>query len=151
MAFAVASDRAAGQQKSLNDQLLGTWTLVSHDTVRPDGSRVHNYGANPQGIAFFDSNGRYIISVMQSDRPKYAANHWMQGTAEENKATAQGTMTYFGTYTVNEADRSITVHIVGSSYPNWNGVDLKRTVTITADEMILGPAPNVEVAWKRAK
>jgi hypothetical protein len=31
----------------------------------------------------------YIISVMRSDRAKYAINNFAQGTAEENKATAQ--------------------------------------------------------------
>jgi hypothetical protein len=149
--LAGASDHAIGQQKSLKEQLLGTWTLLSHDRVLPDGRRSPNYGPNPHGIAVFDSNGHYIISVMRADRPKYEANHWTQGTAEENKATAQGTMTYFGTYTVNEADRTVTVHIVGSSYPNWDGMDLKRTVKVTADELILGPGPNVEVTWKRAK
>jgi hypothetical protein len=53
----------------------------------------------------------------KSVRPKYAANDRMQGTADENKATAQGTITYFGTYTVS-ADRMISIEIIGSSFPN---------------------------------
>jgi lipocalin-like protein len=44
-------------------------------------------------------------------------------TAEENEATANGTQTYFGTYSVNDADRSIAIHVEGSSFPNWNGTD----------------------------
>lgn len=52
---------AVGQQKTLKEQLLGTWTYVSVDTIRPDGSRVPIFGPNPQGLASFDSNGRYKL------------------------------------------------------------------------------------------
>jgi hypothetical protein len=148
---------AFGEQKSLSEQLLGAWHLVSIDYVRADGSRSTTFGDNPKGIAFFDSTGHYIITVMRSDRAKYAVNDRTQGTAEENKATAQGTITYFGTYTVSESDRTVSIHVVGSSFPNWNGANQKRIFTITGDELKLtNPVASIgqgttEVAWKRAK
>jgi hypothetical protein len=37
-------------------------------------SVVTRYGATPKGIAFFDDGGRYIITVMRSDRTNYASN-----------------------------------------------------------------------------
>src|SRR5437868_2006968 len=89
---------AFAQQRSLTEQLLGTWTLVTHESVRADGTRTPVYGVNPKGIAFFDVGGHFIITVMRADRAKYAIDFPTQGTAEENKATTQGTMTYFGTY-----------------------------------------------------
>jgi Lipocalin-like domain len=49
-------------------KLVGTWTLVSWEQKKADGSKVRRYGENPVGIAFFDAGGRYIISVMRSDR-----------------------------------------------------------------------------------
>ena len=79
----------------------------------------------------------------------------MAGTSEENKATADGTITYFGTYSVNEADSSIAIHIDGSSFPNWNGVDQKRIVAIAGDRLTLTVRPptgeTVDVVWRRAK
>ena len=60
------------QQKSMKEQLVGTWSLVSFELVRPDGSKQSTFGANPKGIAFFDAAGHYIITVMRSDRTKYA-------------------------------------------------------------------------------
>jgi hypothetical protein len=68
----------------------------------------------------------------------------MQTTPAEDKATVQGAIAYFGTYTVNEADRSYTNRVDGSSYPNWNGTDLKQVVeSITAEELkIRNPAPS---------
>lgn len=157
LSMATLTHTAFGQQNSLKEQLLGTWDLVSIDYVRADGSRSTTFGDNPKGIAFFDSTGHYIITVMRSDRAKYAANDRTQGTAEENKATAQGTITYFGTYAVSEPDRSISIQITGSSFPNWNGANQKRIFAIAGDELKLtNPVASVgqgttEVVWKRAK
>src|SRR5215831_14571102 len=150
------SGSAVGQHNSAKEQLVGAWSLVSIDFVRPDGGRSATFGASPKGIAFFDAGGHYIISVMRSDRPKYAINNFAEGTADENKATAQGVITYFGTYSVSEADRIVAIHIEGSSFPNWNSTDQKRIFAIAGDELKLtSPAASgagtAEVVWKRAK
>jgi lipocalin-like protein len=138
---------------SLSEQLVGSWIAVSHEALRPDGSRIPVYGERPNGIAMFDASGRFIISVMRADRARYAIAHPAQGTADENKATAQGTMTYFGTYAVREAERIIDIHIEASSFPNWNGADQIRGVAIDGDELTLTVAAlggHAEVKWKRA-
>src|SRR5262245_63086237 len=106
-------------RRSLNGQLVGSWTVVSWEQKRGDGTKFRRFGENPEGVAFFDASGRYIITVMRSDRAKYESDVPWLGTAEENKATAAGTMTYFGTYSANEADGSIAIHIEGCSFPNW--------------------------------
>jgi len=152
----VGNDVPRRQQKSLKEQHLGTWTLVSHEAVRPDGSKLPSYGANPKGVAFFDAGGQFIITVMHSDRAKYAIEHPARGTAEENAATAQGTMTYLGTYSVSEADRTIAIHIEASSFPNWNGADQKRTFAILGDRLTLSTRAlntggHADVVWTRAK
>ena len=143
------------QQQSLKEQLVGTWTLLSWEQKKGDGTKIERYGSSPKGIAFFDEGGRYIITVMRSDRAKYASNALWQGTAEENKETADGTTTYFGTYSISETDSSIAIHIEGSSFPNWNGTDQKRFVTITEEHLTLTVRPAggdvVDVIWKRAK
>jgi len=156
LAMPLLPHNAFGQQETLTKQLLGTWTLVSHESVRPDGSRIPVYGVNPKGVAFFDPSGRFIIAVMRSDRAKYAIDLPTQGTSEENKGTAQGTITYFGTYSVSEEDRTIAIHIEASSFPNWNGADQKRTFAITGDQLTLTARAlqtggHADVIWKRAK
>lgn len=146
---------ALGQQRSLKEQLVGTWTLLSWVQKKSDGTKVERYGTSPKGIAFFDAGGRCIITVMRSDRAKYASNALWQGTPEENKETADGTITYFGTYLLSEADRSIAIHVEGSSFPNWNDTEQKRLVTITGDQMTLNVRPPngdvIDVIWKRAR
>ena len=148
---------ATAQQRPLREQLAGTWTLISWEQSNADGSKVQQFGASPTGIAFFDAAGHYIISVMRSDRASYKIDNFgqlAQITAEEAKSTALGTITYFGTYTVNEADRIIAIHVDASSFPNWNGTDLERLVEITQDRLKLTVRPprggTVDVLWKRA-
>ena len=157
LGIATLTGNAFSQQKSPKEQLLAAWHLVSIDYVRADGSRSTTFGDNPNGIAFFDSTGHYIITVMRSGRAKYAVNDRSQGTVDENKATAQGTITYFGTFTVSESDRMISIHVIGSSFPNWNGANQKRIFTVSGDELKLtNPVASTgggttEVVWKRAK
>ncbi len=156
VAMPLLADNAFGQREPLANQLVGTWALVSHESVRPDGSRIPVYGADPKGVAFFDPNGHFIITVMRSDHAKYAIDLPTQGTSEENRETAQGTMTYFGTYLLSEEDRTIAIHIEASSFPNWNGADQKRTFAITGDQLTLTARAlqtggHADVIWKRTK
>jgi Lipocalin-like domain len=148
---------AVGQQKSMREQLVGTWTLTSWEQTNADGSRMQQFGAEPKGIAFFDATGHYIISVMRSDRANYKIENFAQLaqiSGDEGKATALGTITYFGTYSVSEANRSVAIHVEASSFPNWNGTDLERLVEVSGNRLKLIVRPprggTVDVLWKRA-
>jgi hypothetical protein len=142
---------------TLKDRLSGTWTLVLSDNVNPDGSRIHLYGPEPQGILTFDATGHYALQIMSKSRPKFAANDKSKGTPEEYRASVVGTQCHFGTYTVNEQDNSITIHVEHATYTNWEGADLNWPVTINGDEAkftvphptIGGPGVYGEIAYKR--
>src|SRR3954470_14973435 len=49
---------ALAQQKSLKEQLTGTWTIVSNDNVAPDGNKRQLFGANPKGVLVLSANGQ---------------------------------------------------------------------------------------------
>ena len=149
--------KAVGEQtgSALKDQLLGTWMLVSASNERQDGNKVDTFGPNPIGILVFDGNGRFSLQEWRSDLPKFASNNRLEGTTEENKAIVQGSICYFGKYTLDEAAKALTFHLEGGSFPNWNGTSQKRSFTLTDDELALSgvssfgrPFRNV---WKRAK
>jgi hypothetical protein len=145
--------------QSAQDQLVGTWMLVSVYIEGPDGSRFDAFGANPTGILIMDGNGRISVQFIGSDLPKFASNDRLEGTPEENKAVIKGMLCYFGTYSVSDVDHSLNIHIEGSSFPNWTGADQKRFLTLTEDEMKWinptastgGPGFTGHTVWKRAK
>ena len=90
----------------------------------PDGSPL--WGSNPKGLLIFTGDGHLSWQVFRSDRPKFASNNRLGATADEYKATMQGSLAYFGIYSVNEADKIVSFHIVGSTFPNSEGEELKR-------------------------
>ncbi len=152
--FAGAALAAVAQ--GLKEQLVGTWSYVSVDIVRPDGSRTPLYGPNPRGMASFDSKGHYILMTARASISKFASNDRAKGTPEENKAVVEGSIAHFGNYTINEAEKTITFHIGTCTFPNWDGTDQKRPFTVSADELKWRtPASSgggtAEVVLRRAK
>jgi hypothetical protein len=144
------------QERTLQEQLVGTWKIVSVDNTRPDGSVKQIFGPNPKGIAVFDAHGNTVVVLMRSDRPKYRADNRDLGTPEEYKATVQGTHAYFGRYSVIEEEKTLVFHNEGNTFPNQEGIDTKRLIAINGDEFRwTTPAPSVggrsEAVWKRVK
>jgi hypothetical protein len=148
---------AVAQKQSLKEQLVGTWLVAAVDNIRRDGSRFQSLGPNPKGILMFDANGWFSFQLAQPARPKFASDNRLQGTAEENKATVQGSLSYYGKYSVEEADRVLHFYIESSSWPNFDGIDNKRIITSLSDDELkwYSPAGSIgttaEVVWKRAK
>jgi hypothetical protein len=146
----------AMSQRTLNEQIAGAWTYVTVDSVRLDGSRMPMYGPSPQGLVIFDGHGHYALVNSRADLPKYSSNDRMKGTDEEYKSIAQGSIAHFGTYTVNEADKTITFHIDTSTFPNWNGVEQRRPFVLSGDDLrwttpAASGGGSGEIVLKRAK
>jgi hypothetical protein len=149
------SSAGLAQQKSLKDQLVGTWSIVSTTTKLPDGSPA--WGANPKGLYIFTENGYYSSHLVRTDRPKFASKNRATGTSEENKAAVLGNSSNYGTYSVNEANKTFTVKFVGSSYPNLEGTEQTRPFMMSGDNLtITNPSPSVggsasQLVLRRAK
>ena len=96
------------------------------------------------------------LLVLGDARPKFASNNRLEGTPEENTAAVRGSIAYFGTYSVSEADHTLDFHIEKSTFPNWDGATQKRSVTVTGDEMkytntAASAGGKAELFWKRVK
>ena len=144
-------------KKVLQEQLVGTWTLISVDNIYPDSSRIHPYGDNPQGMLIFDENGNYAIQILKAIRPHIASGDKNKCTPEENAMMVQGSNSHFGKYSVEEASNTITFNIAHASFPNWEGTTQKRSYTYTGNEIRYvvthttqgGQSVIAEVAWRR--
>jgi hypothetical protein len=140
--------------QTAND-LVGAWTLVSDENLRPDGSRVQVMGPDPQGLVIFLADGRYSLQILRATRPKFASNNRMEGTADENKAAVQGANPHWGRYSVSESDKTILFKIEHAFFPNWEGTEQKRPFTLTDDRLTWIAAASTggsaELVWRRAK
>ena len=155
--LALLPGSAVGQQKSLKDQLVGTWTPVSWEQDVAGGSKFQRFGAPPKGVTVFEANGRFIQIFLRPDLAKIASNNLSSPTPEEAKAIVGGAIAYYGTYTVDEAAKIVSYRIEASSFPNQLGIEQKRTITsMTPTEMkyinttVVGGAGQITITLKRA-
>jgi hypothetical protein len=152
--LAVLAQGAIGAPKARikKNQLVGNWTLVS---ANAPNAAIQNRPND--GFLVFERNGRFSFALLSSNVPKFASNNRNTGTADENKAVVQGNIAYFGTYSVDEADGTLTFHVERCSFPNWNGTDQRRLIkSLTAEELrYTNPSASVggsaELVWKRVK
>ena len=99
------------------------------------------------------SNGRFTIVIVARGRPKVTVTGRVNRATlspEEYKAIAQGVAAQFGTWSVSEADKTLTQHVEGAFIPNNEGNDQKLSVSLTGDELKL-VAAQFTSTWRRSK
>jgi len=147
---AIALTLPAFGQSSLKEQLVGTWAHVSC-TIQ-----AFPWCSNPNnGIHILGASGHYATVNALRGRPKFTATNPGQPrdaySAEEYKAAAMGLQAQFGTWLVNEVDKTITYHVDGALFPNVEGAEFNFTVNLSGDEMTLVNASGPVVVWRRVK
>jgi len=140
-AFALALTNTATAQ-TLKNQLVGTWDFVVAEVTAPDGKKSYPFGKTPKGVLIFTSDGRFA-QIHVGDVPRIASNNRMTGTAEEYGAIMRGSLSVFGTYTVDEGKKTVTYRIASSTFPNWEGEAQTRTIDRLTAEEFVNTNPNV--------
>jgi hypothetical protein len=138
LALVLSAGAACAQPaSSLKDQIVGTWNFVVAEVTAPDGKKSFPFGETPRGILIFTADGRFAQIHVASDVPKIASNNRLTGTPEEYAAIMRRSLSVFGTYAVDETNKTVTYNIVSASYPNWEGEAQTRTIDkLTADEFV---------------
>ena len=150
------ASQAPAQHATLKQQLPGAWLIASIDQTDQEGKKVQLFGANPKGTQVFDASGQWIQVIWNPDVPKFKVNSRIKGTPEENSAAVLATAASFGTWTVDEATRTLTIRFTGSMFPNQAGTESKRTISVTGDELRVsnpttGSGMKSDTVWRRAK
>jgi hypothetical protein len=144
LALAVSAGAAVAQPaKSLKDRIVGTWNFVVAEVTAPDGKKSFPFGETPKGILIFTPDGRFAQIHVASDAPKIASNNRMTGTPEEYAAIMRRSLSVFGTWTVDEARKTVTYNIVSSTFPNWEGEAQTRNIDKLTDDEFVNTNPNV--------
>jgi hypothetical protein len=137
LAVVLTASTAMAQQKSLREQIVGTWNFVVAEVTAPDGKKSFPFGETPKGILIFTADGQFSQIHAASDLPKIASNNRLTGTADENAEIMRRSIWLFGTYDVNEEKKTVTFKIVSASFPNWQGEAQERSIDkLTAAEFI---------------
>ena len=84
-----------------------------------------------------DGTGRAFVQMMRTPPVRPFASPY-EPTPEEARDAYHAYAGYYGTYTVDEAARVLTVHAEGSSWPAYTGTDRKRPFRLAGDTLFLG-------------
>ena len=150
----VACAGAAPAQDTIKKQSVsevsGSYTLLS-ETRETNGAKVP---VDTRGALTLDDSGRYTFMTISPDLPKVASNNRMTATPEEAKAITARSLAHYGTFSVS--GQTLVFKIEGATFPNWNGIEQKRSFTVAGDELTYTVATasgggSVTLTWKRAK
>ena len=136
--------------------VVGTWSLVSSVTER-DGTRTDQFGPGAKGMMALDADGRFMLTIIGPDLPKFASNNRAGGTPDENKAVVSKSIAMIGTYSVNSADKTLTFKVDSATFPNWNGTEQKRLLSSSNTDELKYITPTASsggvgtVTWRRAR
>jgi Lipocalin-like domain len=156
LGLVLVTGSAVSQQKSLKDQLVGTWILVSTQTTTSSGTK-YPYGTSPKGILMFDANGRYAAVQGRPDRPKLKSAVRLEATKEEFGAVAMEFAANFGTWSVDEADKVLLRRFEGALIPNNEGNNTRAFINLAGDDLRLAGELNsvtgerVDAVYRRVK
>jgi hypothetical protein len=141
--LALLQGSAVAQQKSLKEQIQGPWSLASCNSTNAKGEKLDFCANNPKGTLILAGNGNYSGTINAGGR---------------KDANAPGTVSTFGTWSVNEADKTLNRHIVGSNNPILEGKDFKVNISLNGEEMRLvgdtnaaGEVAHLDSTYRRFK
>lgn len=125
----------------LKDQFVGTWTLVSQEYRDENDQVAYPAGTESAGVIIYDAAGSMAVQIMRLGRPLFASGDILDGTDDEIRAAYQGYNAYFGTYTVDEAQRIVIHHLSGALFPNRVGHDQLRYFEVSGSRLTLKTPP----------
>lgn len=117
--------------------LVGTWQLVSLKLQTSSGAVAFPYGQAVEGSLIYTHSGLMSLQIMGVDRPFFASDDPLQGTAAEVEASFMGCVSYYGTYRLNVAEGYVVHEVERSLYPNWEGERQRCSYELTADLLTL--------------
>jgi hypothetical protein len=110
-------------------RFIGSWMLAA---LEGEGVLIDRLGANPVGILIYDPHENMSVQIMNREHGRIPLN-----TDNDIKAAFQSYVGYFGKYSIDEEERSITHHVAGSLYPRDVGRSFKRQYEFCGDQLIL--------------
>ena len=154
------ADAEKARMRSMNREvipkLVGSWKLVSFHSQDSSGQTTYPFGKDAQGRLIYEPDGRMAVQLMNPNRPGFASDDPLVTSEEEVRAAFGGYTAYYGTYSVNPDERTITHQIEAALLPNWVGTDQRRLfefdgkyLTLKGPLRLGGVQAIVSLVWER--
>jgi hypothetical protein len=126
--FAISSPVFA----QVSNPLVGTWKLVSSESIMENEPPQHLFGLQPKGYLIITQEGRLMIMITADNRKA--------GMGDAERAALHKTMVAVsGKVRIEGKDFIISVDL--SWNESWNGTEQKRHFRIEGDRLLVETAP----------
>ena len=140
----------AGQgasQAELRKAFVGTWRLVSIE----GGANPENRGAKPTGLIIYDAFGNMAAQIQPDrQRPKWTG----APTPDQALQAIRGYTAYFGTYTIDDKNKTVTHHRQGM-LDGGSAEYVRKFQMLSGDRIVLipvgGTGPETRLTWEKVK
>jgi hypothetical protein len=137
-------------QEGARTRFVATWALAD---VGGEGALIERLGPSPVGILVYDALENMCVQIMNREHHNLRLDN-----DHDFKLALQSYVAYFGKYTLNISEQSVTHHVLGSLYPADVGCDFKRNYQFAGDNLILtaegligGEQIAAQLIWKRIR
>lgn len=141
----------------LSASLPGTWELLSRIDTTDTGERrlEPSLGDDPVALIIYDRAGHFAAQFMKRDRSAPAAE--AASGAPNNSRAVGGYDAYFGTYTVDDTQGTVTQQLTGALSRENVGLVLTRSMLVEGDTLTIrlqttsaqGEPVTRTLIWKR--
>jgi len=129
--------------------LIGVWKLLRLELL-VDGNVLYPYGEHPLGRLTYDEAGRISAQIMQPGRQSSLSDPdaISRASAHELRQIAEGYFGYYGSFTIDEENKTVIHHVEACTLPAWVGTDQKRRWEFEGPRLVLRSGPN-KLVWER--
>ena len=134
---------------------VGTWRLASFELRNTQGEVSYPLGEDAVGFIMYANDGRMSVEIMSAERPVFALDDVLAGSAEEKAAAFESYISYCGRYEVRGA--TVVHHVEVGLFPNWVGGEQERIFEFSGNRLMLstgvrmirGHEQSAHLIWER--
>jgi hypothetical protein len=129
---------ASRDSAPLSVALIGTWELLSREDRTSSGVRLvdPSLGSDPIALLLYDRAGHFAAQFMARHRGSMPGDAAVSGALNNSRARG-GYDAYFGTYSVDDVNGTVTQRLAGALSPENVGQVLTRAMTVSGDELTI--------------
>ncbi len=153
----IAAEETAGEApNSPREQIVGAWQLDSIYEEDVTGVSIVQFGNSPTGLFLADWQGNFSFQVMGDDERRDGRKAGSPDGSTPSPGILEA-MIYFGTYTLDEQDRQLSLHLATCLFRSCSQIDRTTEISIRGDTMDLVSALKASptgafyshMVWKR--